>query len=491
MRAVVIGAGFAGLSAASLLQKEGWQVSIVEKNQDIGGRARLWEEGGYSFDMGPSWYLMPEVFERFFQLFDKKREDYYKLEKLDPQYKVFFEGEDPVLVSADLGKTRELFESFERGGAAALDAFLRSARYKYDTAMKEFVYRSYTSIFQFFNRKILTEGLKLDLFSSLDKHIGKYFQDHRSKKILEYTMVFLGTSPQEAPALYSIMSHVDLNLGVYFPKGGLNGVAQGLQRLFEELGGKIIRATDVTAIEVVNRKAAGVRTRDGLIEADLVINSGDYHWGETRLLPPEYQSYPEGYWKNRVMAPSMFILYLGVKKRLKDFEHHNLYFARDWGVHFDQIFKNPAWPENPSYYLSAITKTDPSMAPRGCENLFVLVPISSGLEDPPDFRKRYTEKILDHVEKTTGVKFKDSIEVLRVFGPSDFETDYHAYQGTALGLAHTLFQTAVFRPRMRSRKLPNLYYTGQYTHPGVGVPMTLISAELVAEDIKKRWTKRK
>lgn len=491
MRAVVIGAGFAGLSAASLLLKDGWDVTIVEKNQEIGGRARLWEEGGYSFDMGPSWYLMPEVFDRFFEIFGRKRENYYTLKKLDPQYKVFFEGEGPVVVSADLAKTRNLFEQFEKGGAASLDAFLRSAKYKYDTAMKEFVYRNYTSIFQFFNRKILTEGLKLDLFSSLDKHIGRYFKDHRSKKILEYTMVFLGTSPDEAPALYSIMSHVDLNLGVYFPKGGLNGVAKGLLRLFEDLGGKIITGADVLSLDIVNRRVAGVVTRDGLIEADLVINSGDYHWGETRLLPPEYQSYPEGYWKNRTMAPSMYIIYAGVKKRLAELEHHNLYFAHDWQVHFNQIFKNPAWPENPSYYLSAITKTDETMAPPGCENLFILVPIASGLDDPPDFRKRYTETIIDHVERTMGVRFRDSIEVMRVFGPTDFASDYHAYQGTALGLAHTLFQTAVFRPRIRSRKLPNLYYTGQYTHPGVGVPMTLISAELVVEDIKKRWINKK
>jgi len=491
MRAIVIGAGFAGISVASLLRKEGWDVTLVEKNKEIGGRARLWKEKGYSFDMGPSWYLMPEVFERYFNLLGKKSENYYNLKKLDPQYKIFYENEASVLVTADIEKTYQLFEQFEVGGAKNLQAFLKSAEYKYKTAMNEFVYKNYTNLFQFFNQKILTEGLKLDLFSSLEKHLSKFFKNHRSKKILEYTMVFLGTSPDEAPALYSIMSHVDLNLGVYFPKGGLNGVAQGMVRLYQELGGNLRLDTDVTSIVVKNNRAVGVMAGGEFIEADLVVNSGDYHWGETQLLAPEYQSYPEGYWKSRIMAPSMFILYVGVNKKLNDLEHHNLYFAQNWGEHFDQIFKNIAWPENPSYYMSAITKTDESMAPPGCENIFILVPVASGLKDSDDFKKRYAEKILDHVEKTSGVKLKENIEVLRIYGPSDFEKDYHAYQGTALGLAHTLFQTAVFRPKIRSRKLPNLYYTGQFTHPGVGVPMTLISAELVAEDIKKRWTRKK
>lgn len=487
MRAVVIGAGFSGLAVASLLQRDGWDVTVVEKNPEIGGRARLWQEKGYSFDMGPSWYLMPEVFERFFELLGRRRADYFSLKKLDPQYRVFLEGEEAVDITADLDRTRRLFERFEPGAARKLDAFLQAAQHKYDTAMREFVYVNYTSPLQFFNAKMLTEGLKLDLFSSLDRHVGRYFKDRRIKQILEYTMVFLGTGPDEAPALYSIMSHVDLNLGVYFPKGGLNGVAQALARLFQELGGRIVLGTDVTGVVVRDSRAAAVTTDSGEIPADLVVNSGDYHWGETRLLAPEYQTYPEGYWKGRVLAPSMFLLYAGVRRRLAGFEHHNLYFSRDWNAHFHRIFKDPDWPDNPCYYLSAITKTDETMAPPGCENLFILVPVASGLEDSPSFRERYAQRVLDHVERTSGVSFQGDIEVLRIFGPSDFTADYHAYRGTALGLAHTLFQTAVFRPRIRSRKVPNLYYTGQYTHPGVGVPMALISAELVAQAVRKSW----
>ncbi len=489
MRATVIGAGYSGLAVGSLLKKQGWDVTIIEKNPEIGGRARLWEEKGYSFDMGPSWYLMPEVFERYFELLGTKRENYFSLKKLDPHYKVYFENQNAETITADLEKTKALFESFEPGGGKQLGRFLDAAKYKYDTAMNEFVYKSYKSLFDFFNWKVLTEGLKLDIFSSLDKNISKYFKDERAKKILEYTMVFLGTSPKDAPALYTIMSHVDLNLGVYFPDGGLNGVAMGMAKLFQEMGGKILLNTDVTHIQVMDSKAYAVVIRDGEIPTDLVINSGDYRWGETQLLQPDFQTYKEGYWKKRVVAPSMFILYLGVKGLIEELEHHNLYFPEKWNDHFDKIFNNYAWPENPCFYLSAITKTDPKMAPKNSENLFLLVPIAPGLSDPKDFRERYAEKMIAHVEEKIGHKFRDRIEVMRVFGPSDFSEDYHAYQGTALGISHTLFQTAVFRPRTRSKKVRNLFYTGQYTHPGVGVAMALISAELVAKDIERIWRK--
>lgn len=487
---VVIGAGFSGLSVAALLLQKGYQVQILEKNAEAGGRARLWSQQGYHFDMGPSWYLMPEVFDRFFAKLDRRREDYYALEKLKTYYKVFFEGADHVTITDDRAANKRVFDGLEPEGGAKLEAYLAKAAYKYDVAVGEFLYRDYKNLFQFFNRRLMTEGLKLDVFTSLDKFVGKYFTDIRARQILEYAMVFLGSSPQNAPALYSLMSHVDLNQGVFFPKGGLNGVARGMETLVRELGGVIHYNRDVTKIHVVNGQARGVEAGGETFSADLVVNAGDYAWGETQLLERPWQSYPEGYWKKRVVAPSMLIAYLGVKKAIPGLEHHNLYFSKDWNAHFDTIFKKPSWPENPCFYLSAITKTDKAMAPAGAENLFLLIPAAPGLADDPAWREDYLERQLIHVEQVTGTRFRQDIEVRRAFSQRDFEADYHAFQGTALGLSHTLFQTAVFRPSHRSKRVANLYYTGQYTHPGVGVPMCLIASEITAEEIERQWPKR-
>lgn len=482
---IIIGAGYGGLSLGAKMAQAGHKVRILEKNPEIGGRARLWEEKGYKFDMGPSWYLMPEVFENFFHGLDRKLKDYLDVDRLANYYKVFFEGQAPVTITGDLEKTKALFDTFEQDGGKKLEKYMEKAQYKYDTAMGQFLYKEYTSLFDFFNWKIMTEGLKLDIFSSLDSFVGKFFKDIRAKQILEYAMVFLGASPQNAPALYSIMSHVDLKLGVWFPKGGMNAVAQALAKVCTELGAEIQTGADVQKVLVEGGRAVGVRTASGDLQADLVINTGDYHWGETRLLEEKFRSYPEKFWKKSTVAPSMFIVYLGIGKKIPGLEHHNLYFSRDWDRHFDQIFKTPGWPENPCFYLSAISRTDPEMAPAGCENLFLLIPAAPGLEDTDQVRQEYLAKALDHVERVTGEKIRDAIQVQRVYSMRDFEKDYHAFQGTALGLAHTLFQTAVFRPAHRSKKVKGLYYNGQYTHPGVGVPMCLISSEILIKEIEK------
>ncbi len=483
-QAVVLGAGFSGLAVASLLQRQGWQVTLWEKNPEIGGRARLWSQGGYHFDMGPSWYLMPEVFARFFALFGKTPEDYYGLTKLKNQYQVFFEGLPSATVTDNLSATKSLFESFEPGGADKLDSFLAEAKLKYDTAMDGFLYKDYRHLGDFLNWTVLTKGPGLGLTGSLDKFVAKRFQDRRSRQILEYAMVFLGSSPSNAPALYSLLSHVDLNLGVWFPQGGMNGVAQGLARLFTENGGTLITGKEAAGLTVRHGRVERVRAVDGdELPVDLVVNTADYAWSETHLLEPPWQSYSAAYWNSRVLAPSMFLAFLGVRKQLPELEHHNLYFSADWNQHFKSIFETPAWPQNPCFYLSAITKTDPSMAPQGAENLFLLIPAASGLPDSDEFRSDYLDKALRHVEAVTHTSFRDSIEVQRVFSQRDFESDYHAWKGTGLGLAHTLFQTAIFRPARRSRKVGNLFYTGQYTHPGVGVPMTLISAQVTAQVI--------
>lgn len=480
-KSVVIGAGFGGLSTAALLAREGLEVTLVEKNEGPGGRARVWEKDGFVFDMGPSWYLMPEVFDDFFEIFGKQREDYYKLVRIDPYYRVFLGKGDHVDVTPDIAQTKRLFESFEKGAGAKLGEYLASAQYKYDTAMTDFLYREYRHFFQFFNKKIATQGLKLDIFSSLDRFVRRFFTDRRARQILEYAMVFLGASPDNAPALYSIMSHVDLTLGVWYPDGGLGSIVKALERLCLEQGVKLVYDCPATGYRFEGKRIAAVKTAKGEFEADIVVNNADYHYADRELLPPKLSSYSDHWWNKRVLAPSMFILYLGIEGRVPELVHHNLYFQEDWSSHFDMIFNKPAWPDDPCFYLSCPSKSDPSVAPAGMENLFVLVPAAPGLADGDAFREEYADKVIRHVENKTGISIKDRIKVKRIYSQRDFAGDYNAFKGTALGLAHTLAQTAIFRPATRSRKLKNLFYTGQYPHPGVGVPMTLIASRLAVD----------
>jgi len=481
-RAVVIGAGVGGLASAALLARAGFQVTVLEKNDSVGGRARLWTEGGFQFDMGPSWYLMPEVFENFFGLFGRRREQYYRLEELSPYYRVFFQPREWVDITSERRQVLDLFESFEAGGAKRLEKYLERARYKYDVAMQEFLYKDYGSVFDFLNARMLIEGTRLNVFGRLDRSVRRYFSDRRARQILEYAMVFLGTSPQAAPALYSIMSHVDLNLGVHYPIGGLSAVAAGIAKLADEQGVRIRLDSEVKRIQVDSGsgRATRVATAEDAVETDVVLVNSDYPFSETNLLEERFRTLPAAYWKRKVFAPSMFILYLGLNKSLKNVVHHNLYFSEDWNEHFDTIFKVPSWPQEPCFYVSCISKTDPDMAPEGHENVFVLIPVAPGLEDGETFRERYADQVIEHIERIIGEEIRSSIVVRRIFSHRDFISDYNAYRGTALGLAHTLNQTAFFRPAFRSRKVENLYYAGQYTHPGVGVPMVLIAAQVAA-----------
>jgi 1-hydroxy-2-isopentenylcarotenoid 3,4-desaturase len=488
MKCIVIGGGFGGLSLAADLAHTGWDVVLLEKNDLTGGRARVWREGGFNFDMGPSWYLMPEVFDRFFERMETKRENYYQLEELTTYYKVFFEGEPEVKITNNFNNTVEVFNSLEPRGGEKLKKYLEQAKYKYNIAMRDFLYKEYTSIFQFFNRRVMTEGLKLDLFKKIDTFVSKYFSSTRAKQILEYAMVFLGTAPKDAPALYSIMSHVDLNLGVWYPRGGLAAAAEGIKALATELGVAIQTGAPVDRILVDEGKAVGVECNGETISADAVVAACDYHHAETDLLEKQHRTYSDRYWNKKVVAPSMFLIYLGLGRRLSTLEHHNLYFMKDWTRHFHRIFEEPSWPENPCFYLSCNSKTDPSSAPEGSENVFILIPVAPGLEDSDAFRVHYADTVIRHVEEITGEDLHSHIKVKRIYSQRDFSADYNALGGTALGLAHNLFQTAIFRPSHRSKKVKDLYYTGQYTHPGVGVPMTMIASEVVAREIRKDFS---
>jgi phytoene desaturase len=484
---IIIGSGFGGLSVAALLAKEGHKVKIIEKNDQPGGRASVLKENGFTFDMGPSWYLMPDVFEKFFNEFGKKPEDYLELKRLEPAYRVFFSKDDVVDVSSDLDKNKALFENMEVGGSKKLSEYLEKSEYQYDIAMKDFIYKDYKHFTDFIKPKIIVEGTKLHMFDKLDHYAKRYFSSDNIRKILEYTIVFLGGSPYDSPALYSLMSHVDFNLGVWFPiGGGIGQLVEAMVKIAKDNNVDFDFNNPVKKIIVKDGKIIGVETEKGIYDADIVVANADYPYVETNLLDEKYVSYDEKYWNKKKIAPSAFLMYLGLNKRLKTLTHHNLYFDSSWDRHFDDIFHNPKWPENPSYYVSCTSKTDKSVAPKDCENVFILIPVAPDLDDTDELRKKYSEKILKHLENLTGESIIDSIIFKKIFTHRDFSERYNAFKGTALGLAHTLRQTAVFRPSHTSKKVKNLYYTGHYNHPGIGVPMVIISSQILAEEINKK-----
>ncbi|MBN2127130.1 MAG: phytoene desaturase [Candidatus Diapherotrites archaeon] len=484
----VIGAGLGGLSAAALLSKKGFNVTVFEKNNQVGGRASVFKEKGFLFDKGPSWYLMPEVFEKFFAEFNKKPSDFFELKKLDPEYRIFFEGKKTVDIPAEKNEIKKVFDEFEENGGKKLELYLKQAEYKYNVALKDFLYRDFNSITDFFNPKLAFEGLKLHLFESIDKYVSRFFSSDEAKKVLEYTMVFLGGSPKNTPALYSIMSHVDLTLGVWYPLGGLYELSKSFEEICLTQGIKINLNEAVEKIIVKNNKATSIKTNKGVFDFDLIIANADYHYVETVLLEKEFQSFNEQYWDSRIMAPSALLFFVGLNKKLSNLQHHNLFLADEWNTHFNEIFEKKVWPSNPSYYVCCPSKTDSSVAPEGKENLFFLVPVSAALNDSNEVREKYFNQIITDFEKRINEKIIDSIEVKKIYSHKDFISDYHSFKGTALGLAHTLFQTAVFRLPRKSKKVKNLFFTGNYNHPGIGVPMVIISSHILAEEVLK-WIK--
>ncbi|UCE10954.1 MAG: phytoene desaturase [Candidatus Thorarchaeota archaeon] len=484
MRTIIIGAGVGGLSTAALLARDGHDVLVLEKNKELGGRARIWRKDGFLFDMGPSWYLMPEIFDHFFANFGRKTEDFYKLTRLDPSYRIFFPDE-VIDISANLEDNMELFERLEENGADKLSQYLSQAKVKYEYLLDGLMYEDLAGLRSMFSPRLMAAGWKLSILSNIDKLTKKYFDSERARKILQYSIVFLGGNPKNTPALYSMISHIDFNLGVWYPLGGLGEIVKALQRLTEDHGGRIELGKEVTEIEVVDRKAVGVRSSDDFFEADAVVSNADYAHTEIDLLEKEFQTYPRDYWEKKTIAPSAFVMYLGLAKKIENLTHHNVILDHDWIRHFEQIFEKPSWPDEPAYYLCCPSKMDSSVAPPDCENIFVTVPISPGVEDTPTIREAYYDKMVTHMEKVLSTPIRDSIIAKRIYTLNDFSHDYNAYKGTAVGLTHTFSQSAFFRPRHKSKKVKNLYYTGQYTHPGIGVPMALISSEIVAGLIKK------
>jgi phytoene desaturase len=481
----VIGAGYSGLVAACYLAKDGYNVTVYEKNSSIGGRSRKFEHEGFVFDMGPSWYWMPDVFEKFFSDFGKSVCQYYELIRLDPSYRVVFGENDYVDMPADIEGLYELFESIEKGSSVKLKKFLSDAEFKYNVGMNSLVHKPSKSLMEFATPEVMKGMFKLKLFQSFSKYVRSYFKNPKLVKILEFPVLFLGAKPEQIPALYSLMNYADIQLGTWYPKKGMFSVIEGIEKLALELGVKIQVNANVQSIEVNENEVVGLKINDELKKHDAIVASADYHFVEQHLLPKSHRKYDEKYWESRVMAPSSLLFYLGINKKLTNLLHHNLYFDEDFEQHAIEIYDTPQWPSKPLFYVCAPSVTDDTVAPQGSENLFLLVPIAPGLEDNDETREKYFEIIMNRLEKITGQSIRDSIMYKRSYAVNDFISDYNAFKGNAYGLANTLKQTAVLKPSIHNPKLKNLFYTGQLTVPGPGVPPSIISGKVVAGEVIK------
>jgi phytoene desaturase len=485
-KAVIIGSGFAGLSAASFMAKAGWDVTVLEKQSTPGGRARQLKEAGFIFDMGPSWYWMPDVFERFFNCFGKKVSDYYQLDRLDPSYRVYW-NDEPMDIPADYNELKKLFENIEQGSAAKLDSFMEEAVYKYEVGINKLVHKPGQSYAEFLDWELVKGVFKLDVFTSMKKHISKHFKNPKLQQLLEFPVLFLGALPENTPALYSLMNYADIKLGTWYPHEGMYKIVEGMFSVAKELGVKFIFNSDVNEIKVEHGKAKQVIANKVMTyDADVVIGAADYHFIETSLLPENYRSYSDQYWDKRVMAPSCLLYYVGLNKKLEGVLHHSLFFDSDFEIHGKEIYTTKQWPADPLFYVCTPSVTDETVAPAGHENLFFLIPVATGLQgDTEELREAYFEKILERFEKYTGQTVKQSIIYKKTYSVSNFVNDYNSFKGNAYGLANTLMQTANLKPACRSIKIKNLFYTGQLTVPGPGVPPSLISGEVVAKEATK------
>ena len=481
---IIIGSGFSALSAACYLAKSGHEVTVYEKNASIGGRARQLKKEGFTFDMGPSWYWMPDVFERFFADFDKKPSDYYELIKLSPAYQVYFGVNDFIAIADNLDEIVATFESVEKGSGTALRQFMAKAKSNYDIAIKDLVYRPGVSPLEL----ITVETAKKigQFFSNISRDVRKQFKNEKLIQILEFPVLFLGAKPSDTPSFYSFMNFADFGLGTWHPKTGMFDVVQAMEDLAKELGVQFYFNSNVEKIIVENKIAKAIVVNGNRIDSDIVLSGADYHHTET-LLQAEHRMYSEKYWESRVFAPSSLLFYIGFNKKLENISHHMLFFDTDFNAHAKAIYDEPHWPAAPLFYANFPSITDPTAAPEGMESAFFLVPLAPGIEDTPELRETYFDKIILRFEQLTGQSIKKNIIFKESFCKNDFVEQYNSYKGNAYGMANTLLQTAFLRPKLKSQKVRNLYFTGQLTVPGPGVPPALISGKLVSNLIDKQF----
>ena len=483
---IVVGSGFSSLSVASYLSQEGHQVDIFEKNEMPGGRARQFKRDGFTFDIGPSWYWMPDVFESYFGDFGKKVADYYKLEKLDPGYEVYFDNHESIKIGDSLEKIYAAFEAEEAGSSIPLKRFIKKAADNYDIAIKDLVYRPGISPLELVTPATIKRvGYFL---STIKKEVMKEFKNPRLAQILQFPVLFLGAKPSQTPAFYNFMNFADFGLGTWHPDKGMYSVVEGMTQLAKELGVTFHLNETVEEIIVENKKAVGIISNGKRYNADVVISGADYHHSET-LLKPQYRTYSEAYWDKKTFAPSSLLFFIGIDKKVKNVSHHTLFFDVDFDAHAADIYDHPKWPKEPLFYANFPSITDASMAPKGKEACFLLIPIAPGLEDTEELRQKYFDIAIKRLESLTDQSIRDSILFSESFCVNDFVAQYNSYKGNAYGMANTLLQTAFLRPKLKSKKVENLYFTGQLTVPGPGVPPSLISGKLVANLVSSPTTK--
>lgn len=477
------------MSAAAFLARGGYAVTVLEKHDMAGGRARKMDVDGFTFDMGPSWYWMPDVFERYFAQFGHRVSDFYELIRLDPSYRIYW-NDGPMDIPASYEALRDLFESLEAGAGARLDQFMAEAAYKYRVGINKLVFKPGQSLTEFLDLDLLRGVFRLDVFNSIKNHVAKHFSHPQIRQIMEFPVLFLGALPEDTPALYSLMNYADIKLGTWFPKGGMFEIVRAMQTVAEEQGASFLFNQDVTEIRIDKSAAHTVVTRSGeRFDADVVIGGADYHHIETQLLPEAYRSYSETWWDKKLMAPSCLIYYVGLNTRVPGILHHTLFFDVPFDEHARDIYTTRQWPEHPLFYLSASSITDPSQAPPGGENLFFLIPLAAGLEgDSEAMREKYFQLMCDRMQRLTGMDIRPHVVYRKSYAHRDFIQDYNAFKGNAYGLANTLMQTAILKPSCRSKKVKNLFYTGQLTVPGPGVPPSLISGEVVAAQVMRHMS---
>lgn len=486
-KVIIIGAGFAGLSAATTLAQKGFDVTLLEKNKDLGGRARKLEIDGFTFDMGPSWYWMPDVFENYFSQFNTTVAQQYDLLRLDPSYAVFFSKEEVMRIPANLNEFYQLFEKYEPGSSIQLKKFLADAEYKYNVSMRDFVHKPSLSIFEFVDMRILNAALKMDLFKSISKYIHKHFKNQKLIQLLEFPVLFLGAKPNETPALYSMMNYADIVLGTWYPMGGMYKIVEAMVNVAKQQGVTIKSGEVVSKINIESGIAKSIVSNGITLEADVIIASADYHHVEQNLLEEKYRNYSKTYWKSIKMAPSCLMYYLGIDKKIEGLEHHNLFFDTPFDLHAEEIYDRPQWPSKPLFYSTCASKTDKSVAPLGKENLVLLIPIAVDLEDTEEIREKYFNIMMDRLEHLTGQSIKKHVIVKKSYAIADFKKDYNSFGGNAYGLANILKQTAILKPSLKNKKVRNLYYAGQLTVPGPGVPPSIISGQVAAREVIKKF----